>query len=514
MISKRVKFASAVAAATALTLAGIGLVANEGSSPTQAASMPSVQMPRMSLAKRLSKEFEEMHRAIKNSVVCISVIQEVPETQSSVPMQLPKQFQQMLPPGAFPLTPPSQKSVEKIYGTGSGVILTSNGYIVTNNHVVNDATSVKVRLADGRNYTARVVGTDPKTDLAVVKINATGLQPATFGDSANVHPGDWVMAIGAPFGFRQTLTHGIVSAVGRTSVNIIAEHDPQLAGLTYEDFIQTDAPINPGNSGGPLINMNGHVIGINSAIASTSGSFDGIGFSIPSDEVKYVTHQLIKYGKVVRGYLGISIADVRHSYVHKIAMTFGYKRHHGVLIDQVEPGSPAAKGGLHRGEIIIGVDGRPVRRMSTLRDKIAMMRPGTKITLKLYNDGKILSTTFPVGTQPATLAMAGGNPSQLTVGPAESHKLGVTVSPVTPKIAKAYGLSAPRGVLITGLKSNSILLSSGVQPGDIIISVQGHPVNSPSQFNDIIGKLDISKGIRMSVRDRSGTESYIFVQKN
>lgn len=514
MISKRLKFSAAVAAATAVTLAGIGLVANEGSSTIRAASMPSVQMPRMSLAKRLSREFEAMHRAIKNSVVCISVIQEVPQTVGSTPMQFPRQFQQMLPPGAFPLNPPQQKSVEKIYGTGSGVILTSNGYIVTNNHVVNDATSVKVRLADGRNYTAKVVGTDPKTDLAVVKINATGLQPATFGDSANVHPGDWVLAIGAPFGFRQTLTHGIVSAVGRTGVNIIAEHDPQLAGLTYEDFIQTDAPINPGNSGGPLVNMSGHVIGINSAIASTSGSFDGIGFSIPSDEVKYVTHQLIKYGKVVRGYLGISIADVRHSYVHKIAMTFGYKPHHGVLIDQVEPGSPAAKGGLRRGEIIIGIDGKPVMRMNTLRDEIAMLRPGTKVTLKLFDDGHITSTTFPVGKQPATLAMVGNSSSQTITGPAESQKLGVTVSPVTPKMAKTYGLSSPRGVLVTGLQSGSVLLGDGVGPGDIIVSVQGHPVNSPSQFSSIVEKLDLSKGIRMSVRGRSGSERYIFVQKN
>jgi serine protease Do len=514
MLSKRLKFTLAVIGATSVALAGIGLMAGEGASPIQAASMPSVQMPRMSLAKRLSKEFEALHRAIKNSVVCINVIQEVPQNSVNLPMQLPKQFQQILPPGAFPLTPPSHKSVEKIYGTGSGVILSSNGYIVTNNHVVHDATSVKVRLADGRVYTAKVIGTDPKTDLAVVKINATGLQPATFGDSAKVHPGDWVMAIGAPFGFRQTLTHGIVSAVGRTSVNIIAEHNPQLAGLTYEDFIQTDAPINPGNSGGPLVNMNGHVIGINSAIASTSGAFDGIGFSIPSDEVKYVTHQLIKYGKVVRGYLGISIEDVRHSYVHKIAMTFGYKRHHGVLINQVEPGSPAAKGGLHRGEIIIGLDGKPVRRMSTLRNEIAMMRPGTKVTLKLFDDGNITSATFPLGKQPATLAMAAGYPSQINTGPAESRKLGLTVSPVTPKTAKMYGLSSPHGVLVTGLQSDSILLEDGVEPGDIIVSVQGHPVNSPAQLDSVLKKLNIAKGIRMSVLGRSGSERYIFVQKN
>jgi serine protease Do len=429
-------------------------------------------------------------------------------------MQLPKQFQQILPPGAFPLTPPSHKSVEKIYGTGSGVILSSNGYIVTNNHVVHDATSVRVQLADGRHFKATIVGTDPKTDLAVVKINATGLQPATFGNSSKVHPGDWVMAIGAPFGFRQTLTHGIVSATGRTSVNIIAEHNPQLAGLTYEDFIQTDAPINPGNSGGPLVDMNGHVIGVNSAIASTSGAFDGIGFSIPSNEVKYVTSQLIKYGKVVRGYLGISIADVRHSYIHKIAMTFGYKRHHGVLIDQVEPGSPAAMGGLRRGEIIIGLDGKPVKRMSTLRNEIAMMRPGTKVTLKLFDDGKLVTRTFPLGKQPATLAMAASFPSQTNSGPVASRKLGLTVAPVTPKTAKLYGLSSPRGVLVTGLRSSSVLLQDGIEPGDIILSVQGHPVNSPAQFDGAMKKVDLAKGIRMSIRDRSGSEQYIFVQKN
>ncbi len=517
MMSQRVKFVAAVAFATATSLAGIGLMESQGSTPVHAAPMASVQMPNMSLAKQLSHEFEMLHRAIKNSVVNVSVIKIIhsagPSSQPMQPMQLPPQLQHMLPPGAFSLTPQPARS-EKIFGTGSGVILTSNGYIVTNNHVVSDATSVKVRLADGRKFVASVVGTDPKTDLAVIKINATGLDPAILGNSAKVRAGDWVIAIGSPFGFRQTLTHGIVSAVGRTDVNIIAEHNPQLTGLTYEDFIQTDTPINPGNSGGPLVNMNGHVIGINSAIASTSGSFDGIGFSIPSNEVKYVTQNLIKYGKVVRGYLGISIADVRHSAIRKIAETFGFKGHHGVLIEQVEPGAPAATGGLRRGDIIIGLDGKKVRRINSLRDAIAMLHPGTKVALKVFRDGKVSSVAFAVGTQPATLAMANAGFAGAVPGPLASPKLGVTVSNVSARLAKLYGMSAPHGVLVTAVSSKSLLLADGVQPGDVILSVQGQPVDSPGAFQSALTKVNLAHGIRMSIRGKSGSERFIFVQKN
>ena len=398
-------------------------------------------------------------------------------------------------------------------GTGSGVIISSTGYIVTNNHVVSDATHIRVTLADGRHYKATIVGRDPKTDLAVVKINATHLQPAILGDSAKVRVGEWVIAIGSPFNFKQTMTHGIISATGRTNVNIIADNDQKLRGLTYEDYLQTDAAINPGNSGGPLVDLRGHVIGINSAIATNTGSFNGIGFAIPANEVKAISHALIKYGKVVRGYLGVTIADIRHAEVRKIAGTFGYKGRHGVLINQVEPGSPAAKGGLKRGDIIVALNGRKVMNINVLRDEIADTHPGKDVTLSIFRDGKDQTVKFPVGTQPATrsmVAMSGGNAGGQTI--ANSPTLGMTVSGVTAPIARKYGLPAPKGVLVTGVAPGSVAASVGISPGDLLLGIQGNPVNSPGQFTKVIHKVNLGSGVRMTLRSQDGSERFVFVQ--
>lgn len=478
---------------------------------------PPINPSLVSSAESLSVAFQAVHDSIKNAVVNINIIKTVngPMQHGIGPLNLPPGFQKLLPPGAFPLVPQGQASpAEKIYGTGSGLIISPKGYIVTNNHVVAGASSIKVTLANGRVYKGTVVGTDPKTDLAVVKINAPDLTYATFGNSHQMKVGDWVLAFGSPFGFKHTMTQGIISAKGRKNLDIIGAHDPQLQGLTYQDYIQTDAAINPGNSGGPLVNMKGHVIGINCAIATNTGSFNGIGFAIPSNEVKYIAGQLIKHGKVVRGYLGVSIADVRHEQIHKVAETFGFHGHHGVLVEQVDPATPAAHAGLRRGDIIIAFDGKKVRSMNQLRDEVAMTHPGKKVTLGLFRNGKKINLTFAVGTQPATLAevqMGGGN------FPGQSHQsksLGISVAAVTPALARSYHLPAPNGVLIKTVNPNGVAASVGIRPGDLILSVQGHRVNSPADFVKALHQVNLAKGIRLSLRSPNGVERFVFVQKS
>ena len=505
------RLAGAMMAAAAISAAAIGGAGFFGTARAATAATV-LSSPDLTVAQELSRAYEQLHNAVKNSVVNISVIKVIHQAGPQMHVQIPPGFGNLFPPGAFPLVPgQGGGGTEKLMGTGSGVIISKNGYIVTNNHVVSDATHIRVTLNDGRHYKATVVGRDPKTDLAVIKIKADNLQPATLGDSSKVKVGEWVIAIGSPFNFRQTMTHGIISATGRTNVNIIADNDQKLRGLTYEDYLQTDAAINPGNSGGPLVNLRGHVIGINSAIATNTGSFNGIGFAIPSNEVKAISHALIKYGKVVRGYLGVFIEDVRHREVRKIAETFGYKGRHGVLVNQVEPGSPGAKGGLKRGDIIVALNGRKVMNINILRDEIAATHPGTDVHLSIFRNGKDVTLSLPVGTQPATrgmLAMRGGGGPAMT----QSSSLGMTVSAISPAAAKKYGLAAPRGVLVTGVNAGSVAASVGISPGDLVLSVQGQPVNSPAQFSSVIHKVDLKTGVRMTVRSADGSERFVFVQ--
>jgi serine protease Do len=477
---------------------------------------PAINPKSTAFANSLSDAFEAVYKADHNSVVNINVIKEIPQSQGinpGGPMQLPPGFSKMLPPGAFPLVP-SNPGPEKLYGTGSGVIISSNGYIVTNNHVVSNATKITVTLADHRRFKGTVVGTDPKTDLAVVKIAAHDLPALQFANSNHVRVGQWVIAIGSPFGFRQTVTQGIISAEGRTDVNIIAEHNPKLQGLTYEDFLQTDAAINPGNSGGPLLNLNGRVVGINSAIATNTGSFNGIGFSIPANEVNYVTHALITYGKVVRGYLGVTIEDVRNRNAEKIAHSFGYDHSRGVLVQQIMPDSPGAKGGLKAGDVITAIDHQKVRTMNQLRDTIAETRPGKDVTLGIFRRGKTINLTFPVGTQPASIsqvAMAGGGEQP---GVVQSNSLGITVASVSSEIAKQYHLAAPEGVMVSKVNPNGVAAGAGINPGDIILRVQGHKISSVNEFKSVLKKLSLSSGVRMYLRGADGSERFVFVQQN
>ncbi|HVS70205.1 MAG TPA: Do family serine endopeptidase [Phycisphaerae bacterium] len=506
-----------------LTLNGSHVFAQGQSQTAKPTEQP--QPEAVAPASDLSRAFRAVHNSMKDAVVNIDITKKVSGAEmGGIDMNnLPKEFRQMLPPGFQPDNgdddggQAQQRPQEMIQGTGSGVIVNAEGYILTNNHVVEGADTINVRLDDGRTFKAKVIGTDPKTDLAVVKIDADHLTYAKFGDSDAMQVGDWVLAFGSPFNFEQTMTQGIISAKGR-NVPIIEEHDPNLTGYTYEDFLQTDAAINPGNSGGPLVNLKGEVIGINAAIASNTGAYNGIGFSIPSNEAKYIMESLIKNGKVVRGYLGVLIEDINHpspqdkDLVQSIRDA-GFKDNNGVLVAGISADSPGGKGGLRAGDVITQLDGKPVDTVNTLRNQIARTKPGTDVTLELFRDGKTTKVTFPVGTQPAgrdatQLASANG-PSK-----AESSDLGVTVQGLQEGKARQYGLEAGQGVIITSVAPNSEAANLGLNAGDVITRVGRQDVNTPQELKDALARNPLSKGVRMIVRTSDGTERLVFAKKD
>ena len=301
-------------------------------------------------------------------------------TEKIVEVRFPEQFKRFFNDPFFkrffgPFGNNDKPQKRKEIALGSGVILSKNGYIVTNYHVISGATKIIVKTIDGKTYKAKLIGSDPKTDLAVIKIDAKNLHPITIADSNKVEVGDLVLAIGNPFGLRESVTAGIVSALNRDSIGL----------NDYEDFIQTDAAINPGNSGGALVDMKGRLIGINSAIISRSGGNNGIGFAIPSNMVKFVVKSLIEKGKVVRGYLGVMISDIDSSK----AKLYGID--HGVLVNKVEPHSAAAQAGIKPGDIIVAVDGEKVKNAAELRNQIAFKGAGSEVTLKIYRNGKFIT---------------------------------------------------------------------------------------------------------------------------
>ena len=336
-------------------------------------------------------------------------------------------------------------------GTGSGVILEANGgtaYILTNNHVAGGATELTVTLADGRVIKGgKTVGADPKSDLAVVKITADHVIPAKWGDSDQLSRGDWVLAFGSPFGYIGSMTHGIVSALNRSNVGILGNEG-------YENFIQVDAPINPGNSGGPLVNVHGEVVGINTAIATQSRGFEGIGFAIPSDQAKVIYGMLKDHGKVVRGWLGVSIEDVARD--PGLAKSFGYNDTNGVIVQQVIDGTPAY-GKLQPGDIVTAIDGKAVENVQELRNQVAFIAPGSDAKMSVYRDGKETDVTVKMGEQPDNmLAMAprnGGGPAEGGRGTvAAAASIGLHLSDVTDEVAAKFNLGdTKQGAVVTSV---------------------------------------------------------------
>jgi serine protease Do len=391
-------------------------------------------------------------------------------------------------------SPPPQQRKVPIRALGSGVIISKDGYIITNNHVVEHADRIDVELHDGTKRQAKLVGADPSTDLAVVKIDPTpGMRYARLGDSDQVKVGEWVIAIGSPRGFDWTVTAGIVSAKHRTSIGALGP-----AG--YEDFIQTDASINPGNSGGPLINLNGEVIGINSLIISASQGSEGMGFAIPSNMAREISRSLIEEGMVVRGYLGVNIQDITPD----MAKSLKLKSTAGVIVAQVMPGGPADTAGMTQGDIVRQYDGKDIENVSQLRNLVAATQPGFSVQVKVLRDGREKHLTVKIGdlvkNQAEARSQGGGG------------LLGVSVQKVTPRIAKELGLSKAEGVVITGVASGSPAERAGLQKDDVVFRVDNFPVNDPKEFARRISLAAERGGALLLIRDTaSGRVGYITV---
>lgn len=363
---------------------------------------------------------------------------------------------------------PEQPQSEREQSLGSGVIITSDGTIVTNNHVIDGATDIKVDLADKREFKAKLIGTDAKTDIAVLKIDATNLPTLSIGDSSKLKVGDVIFAIGDPFGLSGTATMGIVSATGRGGLGI----------ENYEDFIQTDAAINPGNSGGAMIDLHGDLIGINTAILTGGGGGNqGIGFAIPINMARSVMDQIVSHGKVVRGYLGLLPQDVSPT----LAKQFNVNRPGGALVGQVEPDTPAAKAGLRRGDVILSLDGQPVNSANDLRLRISQTAPGTAVKLGVSRDGKMQDFSVTLGELPDKVAQEGaGNES--SPGGLE----GVEVQGLTPDIAQQLQLPAgTKGVVVTSVDPSSPAASE-LNRGDVIQEVNHKPVTNGQEYRQAI----------------------------
>ena len=352
----------------------------------------------------------------------------------------------------------------RTHSLGSGFIIRRDGYVVTNNHVVDEATEVTVKLSDGREFPAKIIGRDRKTDLALLKINATGLPVLAFGDSEKLQVGEPVMAIGNPFGLEGTVTTGIVSAKGR----VIGEGP-------YDDFIQTDASINPGNSGGPLVNAGGQVVGINTAIFSQSGGSVGIGFAIPINLAKGILPQLEAKGHVTRGWLGVSIQPV----TPKLARAFRLPKEEGALVAQVLPDAPAARVGLQAGDVIVEYDGHAIVRAGDLPRLVAGTPIGQSATLQILRDGKPLTVTVRIAELPEAEQVA------KATHPAR-EQLGLAVRPLTPALAQQLGVPDEAGLAVAGVKDGSPAAAAGIRPGDIIVQVNRKPVRKIAELREAL----------------------------
>ena len=387
--------------------------------------------------------------------------------------------------------PRGQMPEQREKALGSGVILTPDGYIMTNNHVIDGATDVRVTLGDKREFKAKIIGADPKTDIAILKIDASNLPAITIGDSSKVEVGDYALAIGNPFGVGQTVTMGIVSAMGRNHLGI----------EDYEDFIQTDAPINPGNSGGALVNDRGDLIGINTAIlAHGSEGNQGIGFAIPVNMARNVMDQIVRNGKVTRAYLGIVPQDVTPA----IARAFNVKDYRGALVGDVTAGSPADRAGLQKGDIILEVNGTTVEGANDLRNRISMMTPDSNVALKVARSGGDRTLNVKLGELPGTEAKV-----EHQDGKSSSVLSGVSVENLDAQTAKELGMNANAlGVVVTNVRGSSAAAEAGLQRGDVIQEVNRKPVRNTSDFDRAVAG---SKDETLLLVNRHGNTLFIAV---
>ncbi len=372
---------------------------------------------------------------------------------------------------------------------GSGVIVSNDGYIVTNNHVVAKADEIKVLLSDKREFKGKVIGADPKSDVAVIKIEGKDLPTIPWGDSDKLEVGEYVLAIGNPFGLNQTVTMGIVSAVGRANVGI----------ADYEDFIQTDAAINPGNSGGALVNARGELVGINTAIFSRSGGYMGIGFAVPANMTRTVMQSLIKNGKVVRGWLGVSIQPV----TPEIAKQFGLKESRGALVNEVIADSPAIAAGIKNGDIITSFNGKAIDSPAMLRNVVAATSVGKTVKVELLRDKKAQTVEVKVTEQPKDVQRA-GNESAGEEGK-DSALAGLEVRNLNAEIARQLGLPpGTAGVVVAGIADGSAAGEAGIEEGDVVVEINRKPVRNVNDYRKVAEKLGKNDGVLLLVIRRGG----------
>jgi Do/DeqQ family serine protease len=367
---------------------------------------------------------------------------------------------------------------------GSGVIVDKSGIILTNNHLIEESGEIEVRLSDKRKLKARVVGRDPKTDLAVLRIEGDGEFPvAELGDSDRLRIGQWAIAVGNPFGLDRTVTVGIISATGRQGVGV----------ATYESFIQTDAAINPGNSGGPLVNLDGKVIGINTAIVSVG---QGIGFAIPTSMARRVMPQLLASGRVTRGWLGIRIQPLTED----LAQSFGTKENEGVLVADVMPGGPAEAGGLKAGDVILDFEGQRTAEVPDLQRVVADTPPGKAARVTILREGKRETREIRIGEMPG---------DQVAAVPRGAERWGLTVQPVTPELARQFNLSGQSGVIVSEVEEGSPAARAGVRPGDVVLEVNRRKVGDVQAFEAALGR---SEQDALLLVQRDGRSSFLVLK--
>ncbi|MFO0753060.1 MAG: DegQ family serine endoprotease [Thermodesulfovibrionales bacterium] len=433
--------------------------------------------------RETSRAFSEIARSVAPSVVNISSVKTV--RRQAAPFDDFFDFLYPFPDGH------GRKWKEQ--SLGSGVVVSPDGYIVTNNHVVEQSDDIKVTLYDRRAFRAKIIGADPKTDIAVIKIDAKGLPGVPWGDSDRLQVGEFVLAIGSPFGLSHTVTMGIISAIGRVDVGI----------ADYENFIQTDAAINPGNSGGPLTNVKGELIGINTAIFSKTGGYQGIGFAVPSNMVRLVMDQLVKKGRVTRGWIGVAIQEL----TPEIAQKFGLTASEGALVSDVVKGGPAAVAGMTRGDIILEFNGKQVRDVGMFRNMVAQSRIGAPAAIKILRKDKEIAAAVTIAELPSEAADTAPSSPQNTESE-ENVLSGIAVVDLNRSIGKQLGIDKDeKGVVIVRVEPGSSAEDAGIKKGDVIQEIDRQRIGNLNDFNRIVSRVKPDDSVLLFV-NRKGKRFY------
>ncbi len=460
-------------------------------SVSQASSVPT-STPAAAVITTPANGFTDVARQVTPAVVNITtVMTERVSDGSPLPDELRDRMEEFFgkpfdPRRRGPQLPGEHRGPRR--GQGSGVIISADGYVLTNNHVIDKAHEVSVTLPDKREFKGKIIGADPKSDLAVVKINASSLPAIPWGDASQLQVGEYVLAVGNPFGLNSTVTLGIVSAVGRGHMGI----------TQYEDFIQTDAAINPGNSGGALVNTRGELVGINTAIFSQTGGYQGVGFAVSTTMAKPISESLIKTGKVVRGYLGIGLQDLNQD----LATSFSMKDSKGALVSDVKEDSPADQAGLKQGDVIIEYQGILIEDGVALQRMVTRTPVGSKVPVKVMRDGRARDLTVRIGEQPELEKFA----KKVESGEHDYALAGLSVEDLNQNTARELGIKGKaQGVVVTSVDPDSGAERAGLVPGDVIQEVNRRPVKSVKEFEKVSSDLKKGDSILILVNRRGGS---------